>query len=95
MPLFVVLEAGVQLAEPLREEIRARIRASLSARHVPDEIVQVPAVPRTLNGKKLEVPVKRILLGARAEEVVNAASLSNPEALDFFIRYAAGRRRIT
>jgi acetoacetyl-CoA synthetase len=95
MPLFVVLEAGVQLAEPLREEIRARIRASLSARHVPDEIVQVPAVPRTLNGKKLEVPVKKILLGARAEEVVNAASLSNPEALDFFIRYAAGRRRIT
>jgi acetoacetyl-CoA synthetase len=58
---------------------------------VPDAIVQVPSVPRTLNGKKLEVPVKRILLGEPVARVVNPGSLANPESLEFFVDYAAGR----
>ena len=93
MPLFVVLREGMELDDDLRERIRRELRAALTPRHVPDEIVQAPAVPRTLNGKKVEVPVKKLLLGAPAEEVVNPGSLRNPEALRFFARFAAHRRK--
>jgi acetoacetyl-CoA synthetase len=93
MPLFVVLASGARLDDSLRAEIRTRIREALTARHLPDEIVQAPAVPRTLNGKKLEVPIKKILLGAQAEDAVNPASLSNPEALSFFMHYAETLRQ--
>jgi acetoacetyl-CoA synthetase len=92
MPLFVVLREGVDLDEALRERIRRQIRSSFTPRHVPDEIVQAPAVPRTLSGKKLEVPIKRLLLGERLERVVNPGSVANPEVLEFFERYA-GRGR--
>jgi acetoacetyl-CoA synthetase len=60
----------------------------LSPRHVPDEIYEIPAVPRTLNAKKLEVPVKRILAGMPVEKAVNKDSMSNPESIDFFIDLA-------
>jgi acetoacetyl-CoA synthetase len=92
MPLFVVLAEGVVLDDALRDRIRHALRTSFTPRHVPDEIIQVAAVPRTLNGKKVEVPVKSILSGARAEHVVNAGALANPEALGFFEELAAQRR---
>jgi acetoacetyl-CoA synthetase len=80
--LFVVLRAGTTLDDALGGAIKRRIREDCSPRHVPDEIIQIDAVPRTLSGKILEVPVKRILMGAAPEEVVSLDSLANPEALE-------------
>jgi acetoacetyl-CoA synthetase len=91
MPLFVVLAEGTALDDALRERIRHQLRTAFTPRHVPDEIIQAPAVPRTLNGKKVEVPVKRILSGAPAAEVVNPGSLANPDALRFFADLASTR----
>jgi acetoacetyl-CoA synthetase len=84
MPLFVVLRDGAALDEELREEIARRIREDCSPRHVPNEIHAVPEIPRTLSGKILEVPVKRILLGADPAAVASRDSLANPDALDYF-----------
>jgi acetoacetyl-CoA synthetase len=89
MPLFVVPAPGVELDDELRSRIRSTIRSSLSARHVPDDIVAVPAVPRTLTGKKMEVPVKRLLLGRPLAEVAAPGAVADPHALDFFFDYAA------
>ena len=89
MPLFVVTADGVTLDAGLETRIRTTIRAALSARHVPDEIVAVPAVPRTLTGKKMEVPVKRLLLGRPLAEVAAPGAVADPHALDFFVDYAA------
>src|SRR5450755_115885 len=89
MPLFVVLREGCQLDDVLTGEIRRRIREDCSPRHVPNEIRQIDAVPRTLSGKLLEVPVKRILSVTAPEEAASRESLSNPEALDYFVRLAA------
>src|SRR3984885_2565015 len=86
MPLFVVLRDGASLDDSLVSEIRRRIREDCSPRHVPDEITQIAEVPRTLSGKVLEVPVKRILMGTPPEQAASRESLANPEALDFFIR---------
>jgi acetoacetyl-CoA synthetase len=83
--LFVVLRDGVSLDDSLVREIRARIRQDCSPRHVPDEVRAIPEVPRTLSGKVLEVPVKRILMGVPPEEAAARESLANPAALDFFI----------
>ena len=91
MPLFVVLKRGRVLDEGMRERIRQKVRADLSPRLVPDEVVQIEEVPRTLSGKKVEVPVKRILEGAKPEEVVSASSLKNPETIRFFVAYRAER----
>jgi acetoacetyl-CoA synthetase len=88
--LFVVLRDGVVLDE-LEAEIRRRIREDCSPRHVPDAIVAAPEIPRTLSGKILEVPVKRLLMGAPAVEVASRDSLANPGALDWFADLAAGR----
>lgn len=88
MPLFVVLREGVELDDELRDRIKRRIRESLSPRHVPDDIVAIPEVPRTLNGKKLEVPIKKILMGVPREKAVNPDSMSNPGALGFFEQFA-------
>ena len=90
--LFVVLRPGFELDEALRNRIRAELRTNLSPRHVPDQIVAVPGVPRTLSGKKLEVPVKRILAGAEADAAASRGALANPESLDAFVRLAAERR---
>jgi acetoacetyl-CoA synthetase len=88
MPLFVVLREGASLSDELVAEIRRRVREDCSPRHVPDEIRQIPAVPRTLSGKVLEVPVKRILTGTDPREAASRESLANPEALDWFVEMA-------
>ncbi len=85
MPLFVVLREGEELTDDLQGEIRRRIREDCSPRHVPNEIRQIAAVPRTLSGKVLEVPVKRILMGTPADQAASRESLANPESLDFFV----------
>ncbi|MCX4597524.1 acetoacetate--CoA ligase [Streptomyces sp. NBC_01549] len=87
MPLFVVLAEGVTLDDDLRAAVETALRTELSPRHVPDEIIAVPAVPHTLTGKRVEVPVKRILAGASLAQTVNPGSLDNPEALRVFERY--------
>ena len=88
MPLFVVLEEDAELDDDLIDRIKKSIRDTTSPRHVPDEILSVPDVPRTLNGKKLEVPVKKILLGTPPEEAASRDSLSNPDSLDDFAELA-------
>jgi len=90
--LFVVLADGVTLDEELRRRIAAALRAQLSPRHVPDRILAVPDFPRTLTGKKLEVPVKRILRGEPPERLASRDSLANPEALDTFVELAVRGR---
>jgi acetoacetyl-CoA synthetase len=91
--LFVALVPGSSLDPGLRERLASVLRAELSARHVPDRIEQVPAVPRTLSGKKLEVPVKRILQGAAADSVASRSSLADPDALAWFEAYARSSPR--
>jgi acetoacetyl-CoA synthetase len=88
--LFVVAGAGVTVDDALRARIAAALRSELSPRHVPDRIVGVPAIPRTLTGKKLEAPVKRILRGEPAERVASRGSLADPTALDAFVSLAGG-----
>ena len=95
MPLFVVLADGVALDTALKGRINGAIRAALSQRHVPDEIVAAPAIPRTLTAKKMEVPVKRILLGRPIAEVAAAGSTVDPTALEWFAAFAAERSRTT
>jgi acetoacetyl-CoA synthetase len=92
MLLFVVLRDGVVLDDQLATRLRNRIRFDCSPRHVPDEVVQIGEVPRTLSGKSLEVPVKRILMGVPAERVVSRDSLMNPAALDWLVDFAARRQ---
>ncbi len=86
--LFVVLRDGSSLDDQLVAEIRRRIREDCSPRHVPDEIRQIGEVPRTLSGKVLEVPVKRILTGTPVEKAASRESLANPAALDYFVELA-------
>ncbi|GGN94866.1 acetoacetate-CoA ligase [Streptomyces albiflavescens] len=93
MPLFVVPAADVTLDDALRDRIRDAIRAGASPRHVPDEILEVPAIPHTRTGKKLEVPVKRLLQGAPADQVVSRAGVDAPELIDFYARLGADRRK--
>jgi acetoacetyl-CoA synthetase len=91
MTLFVVLRDGTVLDEGLEAEIRRGIREDCSPRHVPDAVLAAPEIPRTLSGKILEVPVKRLLMGASPEEVTSRDALANPEALDWFAGLAAER----
>jgi acetoacetyl-CoA synthetase len=91
MPLFVVLSDGQDLDETMINKIHAAIRASVSARFLPDEIIAIAEVPRTLSGKKLEVPVKKLLLGGDPAKVVNRDSMANPDSFDRFVTYAAAR----
>jgi len=91
MPLFVVLQPGVVLDDALRQRICMEIRIKASARHVPDEVSQVEDIPRTLSGKKMEVPVRMLLLGSAAEKVASPDAMSNPESLRFFVEYGARR----
>ena len=88
MPLFVVLREGAELDDALRAELARRIREQCSPRHVPDEVFQIAEVPRTLSGKVLEVPVKRILMGTPTEQAASRDSLANPVALDYFVELA-------
>jgi acetoacetyl-CoA synthetase len=89
--LFAVAAAGQAIDAAAEQRIRSAIRERLSPRHVPDRIVVVPAVPRTLNGKKCEVPVKRILAGVPPEQAVSTGALANPEALQPFVALAGGQ----
>ena len=86
MPLFVVIKGDIKLDDTLKVKIRKKIRRSLSPRHVPDEIYSVPEIPRTLNAKKLEVPVKKILSGIPPEKALNVDSMSNPKSINYFLK---------
>ena len=88
MPLFVVLSGGAKLDDALKKKIRQKIAEELSPRCVPDEVFAVPEIPRTLSGKKLEVPIKKILLGAEPTSALSRDSLSNPASIDRFVEVA-------
>lgn len=88
MPLFVVLEHGITLDEELMLKIKAQMRSLLSPRHVPDDIFAVAEVPYTLSGKKMEVPVRRILMGEPVQQVANPDSMRNPDTLHYFVEMA-------
>jgi acetoacetyl-CoA synthetase len=88
LPMFVVPRAGYTLTDALRATIRTQIATLVSPRHVPDEIVAAPGIPRTLNGKKLEVPVKKLLMGVPLAQAVGAGVVANPESLGFFVEFA-------
>jgi acetoacetyl-CoA synthetase len=92
MPLFVVLREGAALDDDLIRRIAARVREDCSPRHVPNEVHAVPEIPRTLSGKALEIPVKRILQGTPPERAASRESLRDPAALDWFADFAAARR---
>jgi acetoacetyl-CoA synthetase len=91
MPLFVVLKHGTELTPDLIKAIAARIRSDCSPRHVPSEVIAIQEVPRTLSGKVLEVPVKKILMGIAPERAASRDSLANPASLDIFTKLAASR----
>lgn len=88
MPLFVVLQPGVELNDSITKRIVEQIRTKASARHVPSEVLQVAEIPRTLSGKKMEVPVRKLLLGAKREKVASPDAMLNPGSFEFFLRYA-------
>jgi acetoacetyl-CoA synthetase len=88
MLLFVAPAAGRVLDDALREAIRQALRQALSPRHVPDRILAVDEIPHTLNGKKVEVPVKRILRGEPPDSVLRREALARPEAIDPFVALA-------
>jgi acetoacetyl-CoA synthetase len=88
MPLFVVAAEGAEVDDRLRDRLTRALRREASPRHVPDVIVAAPAIPRTLTGKKLEVPVKRILSGASVESASSRGAVDRPEALDWFAAFA-------
>jgi acetoacetyl-CoA synthetase len=91
MPLFIVPSKGVPFDDVLKDKVNDAIRKGVSARFIPNEIIEVKEIPRTLSGKKLEVPVKKLLLGGDPERVVNRDSMANPDSFDFFIAYANAR----
>ncbi|GMB09941.1 acetoacetate--CoA ligase [Thermolongibacillus altinsuensis] len=91
MPLFVVLKEGVQLSDDLKTRIKQAIRQNCSPRHVPNDIFRVEELPKTLNGKKLEIPIKKILMGTPVDKAVNLGSLLNPEALQYFLEFKKNR----
>jgi len=92
MPLFVKLAVGFDLDEALEKKIGAKLREDYSPRHVPDKIYQVDAIPYTISGKKMEVPVRKILMGTPLEKAANTGVMSNPAALDYFVKFARERK---
>lgn len=91
MPLFIVLREGATLDDELKGRIRAAIRDNLSARHVPNEVILVAEIPRTLTGKKMELPIRKLLLGTPLSQVANPDAMANPDSLDFYVRFAEER----
>jgi acetoacetyl-CoA synthetase len=85
--LFVVPAEGTELDDDLKGRLRAALRAQLSPRHAPDEIHQVPGIPRTLSGKKLEVPVRKILGGTEPERAADPNALADPDVLRYYGRF--------
>ena len=88
MPMFVKLVDGITLDDRITTEINTRLRREYTPRHIPDKIIQVPAMPTTITGKKLEVPVRRLLMGVPLEKAANTSAMADPAALDAFIDYA-------
>jgi acetoacetyl-CoA synthetase len=88
MPLFVKLAPGLTLDAALEDKIRKLLRHDYTPRHVPDKIYQVPSIPTTRTGTKMEVPVRRLLLGTAPEQAGNRSAMSDPDAFDFFVAYA-------
>jgi acetoacetyl-CoA synthetase len=91
LPLFVVLRAGLVLDEALTRRIKGVIRTALSPRHVPSEVLQVSGIPRTLTGKKMELPVKKLLLGADSASVMRRDAMGNADCVDWFVAFAQAR----
>jgi len=91
MPLFVVLRPGSALDDALKQRIGDAIRQQLSPRFVPDDILQVPEIPRTLSGKKQELPIKKLLLGQPIDKVVNKEAMANPGSLPWYEAFARQR----
>ncbi len=92
MPLFIVLRDGAELDDALKKKIKDSIRNNLSPHHVPDEILAIKEVPRTLNGKKTEVPVKKLFMGVPVEKAVSRDALASPQAIEFFVDYVQQAR---
>lgn len=88
MPLFVALADDVEFGDDLRERIIAAVRHGASPRHVPDDVIAVPGIPRTMTGKRLEIPIKRILLGAKPSDVLTPSAVDRPDLLDAFAEHA-------
>jgi acetoacetyl-CoA synthetase len=88
MPLFVRLKPGAGLDEALQKRINAKLREDCSPRHVPDKIYAVEAVPYTLTGKNMEVPVRKLLLGWPLEKAASRDAMMNPDAIDWYVRFA-------
>jgi acetoacetyl-CoA synthetase len=92
MPLFVVLKDGFILNEELKSKIKGELRKQYSPRHVPDEIIEVKEIPYTISGKKMETPVKKLLMGIPLEKVASADAMKNPGSLAFFVGFANRRK---
>jgi acetoacetyl-CoA synthetase len=92
MPLFVVLREGLALDAALTKTLKESIKTALSARHVPNEIFQVAAVPRTLSGKKMELPVKKLLMGTPADQVFKLDAMANAGCVEWFVAFAERRK---
>ncbi len=88
LPLFVVLRDGGSLTDDLKKQINQKLRREVSPRHVPNDIFQIDAVPYTLSGKKMEVPIRKILLGLNIEKAANPGAMRNPEAIQYFLDFA-------
>ena len=88
MPLFVVLRDGVTLDDGLKDRIKQKLRADASPRHVPNDIIAIDQVPYTLSGKKMEVPIRKVLLGQNIGEAANPGAMRNPESIKFFEDFA-------
>jgi acetoacetyl-CoA synthetase len=95
MPLFVVLREGLSLDAALQQRLVNAIKTALSPRFVPNEIFQVAEIPRTLSGKKQELPIKKLLLGQPLDKVVNREAMANPGCLDWYVALAARRATST
>ncbi|MBV1730871.1 MAG: acetoacetate--CoA ligase, partial [Hydrogenophaga sp.] len=95
MPLFVVLRPGLTLDDPMTARINGAIRTALSPRFLPNEVLQVAEIPRTLSGKKQELPIKKLLLGQPLEKVINKEAMANPGCLDWFVDFARRRADAT
>lgn len=92
MPLFVLMQEGEELTHDVIKAINLQIRQQCTPRHVPDEIIEVKDIPSTISGKKMEAPVKRILMGTPVEKAANKGAMKNPESLDFFVEFAQKRQ---
>lgn len=88
MPLFVIMQNGKELTEDIRNKIKQQLKSECSPRHVPDEIIVTPDIPYTISGKKMEAPVKRILMGKPVAQAANKGTMRNPESLDFFVAFS-------